>query len=290
MVIWQAAAPTQAVAKQLQAFVEAGGSVFCFPPGNDAAAGPLGITWNSSENSPPDGPFRIASWDDLDGPLARTENGSPLQIARVEATRRQIPTLTDPTTPVYATFGDGRPFLLGRRIGAGNVFACAAVPTPNWGNLGEGLVLLPMTQRILLLGGARLAPPTLGIAGAWKPEDPAETWSPADAASGKDWRWHAGIYQSGAKKVALNRPEIEDEPDIVPEERIKELLKGPKLTILSGALDLKADRLQSEIWSIMIVIAMLAMCAEMLLATSKGLLPVKPALKARPATAAPAAA
>ncbi len=280
LILWQAGTPTDAVARQLESFVEAGGVLVCFPPATDAAAGPLGLTWNAPEDSPAEGPFQLPSWDDLDGPLARTDNGSPLPVARLEILRRQIPTLTDPATHVYATFGDGRPFLSGRRQGAGHLFACATLPVPEWSNLGDGLVLLPMAQRMLLLGGKKLAPPALGLAGEWKPSDEQESWTPVDSASGRDWRWNSGIYQSGEKRVALNHPEIEDAPDAVPTDRIKELLRGAKLTVLSDALDLKADRLQSEIWPIMIFVAMLAMCAEMLLATSKGLLPVKPALKA----------
>ena len=45
---------------------------------------------------------------------------------------------------------------------------------------------------------------------------------------------------------------------------------------MAGALELKADRLQSEIWPAMIVITMLFMCVEMALATSKAMLPAKP--------------
>jgi len=37
----------------------------------------------------------------------------------------------------------------------------------------------------------------------------------------------------------------------------------------------KADHLQSEIWPLLVVLAMLAMCIEMALATSKGLTPNK---------------
>jgi hypothetical protein len=45
--------------------------------------------------------------------------------------------------------------------------------------------------------------------------------------------------------------------------------------VMTGALDLKADRLQSEIWPAMIIATMVFMCLEMLLATSKGIAPVK---------------
>jgi hypothetical protein len=49
---------------------------------------------------------------------------------------------------------------------------------------------------------------------------------------------------------------------------------------MAGALELKADRLQSEIWPAMVVLTMLFMCAEMALATSKAMIPMKPAVRA----------
>ena len=51
---------------------------------------------------------------------------------------------------------------------------------------------------------------------------------------------------------------------------------------MAGALEVKADRLMNEIWPAMVIATMLFMCLEMLLATSKAMLPVK--LKAKPKT------
>ena len=89
--------------------------------------------------------------------------------------------------------------------------------------------------------------------------------------------------------MALNRPASEDQLDTVQRERIDEMLRGVKLTVMADALALKADRLQSEIWPTMIVATMLFMCVEMLLATSKAMLPTKPGAKpgtpSRPTTA-----
>ena len=76
--------------------------------------------------------------------------------------------------------------------------------------------------------------------------------------------------------MALNRPDAEDAPEITDRARLPELLRGVKLTVMAGALELKADRLQSEIWPAMVVLTMLFMCVEMALATSKAMLPMKP--------------
>ena len=273
LVIWQAGTPSASVAKEMQSFVESGGVLFCLP--SESSTGPLGLTWNAAESAPVEGPYRVTTWDDLDGLLAKTDNGTPLPIAKLDITLRQIPALNDPTSHLSASFADGLPFLLSRKIGSGYLYACATLPEAAWSSLGEGFVLLPMVQRALQQGSRRLSPPSQEIVGEWKPADPAETWTNAAQDSPRDWRWHAGIYQSGQRKIALNPPVAEIDPDVINTEKIKELLPGLKLDVLAGAVDIKADHLQSEIWPLLVVFAMLAMCIEMWLATSKGLTPNK---------------
>ena len=279
--VWMTTAPEEAVSKAIEAWVQAGGILLCFPPGSEGGTSPLGVAWGAAESAERNAPFRVTAWDELDGPLARTESGASLPLARLEIQRRQIP-ITGQDAHVYASFADGRAFLLGRKVGAGHVFACATLPEQTWSNFGDGLVLLPMVQRLLTLGGQRLAPPNLAVAGEWKPADAEEIWTAVEAEHPRDWRWQAGVYQSRARLLALNRPEAEDEPDLVPATRLPDLLPGAKLTVMSGALALRADRLQSEIWPAMVIATMLFMCAEVLLATSKAMLPQKAAAKPQP--------
>ena len=276
-IIWAAPAPSEAVAKSLQTWVQAGGVLLCLPPGGEGA-GPLGVTWGAVESAPKDAPFRITAWDDLDGPLARTDSGTPLPLARLEIARRQIPVAGE-AAHTDGSFSDGRAFLVSRKVGAGQVLACATLPEPEWSSLGDGFVLLPMVQRLLLLGGQRFAPPNMALAGEWKPADAQETWAAVETDRRRDWRWHAGVYQSGTNRLALNRPEAEDAPELTDRARLPELFRGVKLTVMAGALELKADSLQSEIWPAMIVITMLFMCVEMALATSKAMLPQKPPVR-----------
>jgi hypothetical protein len=109
-----------------------------------------------------------------------------------------------------------------------------------------------------------------------EPADAQETWTAVETDRPRDWRWHAGVYQSGTRLLALNRPRRKT-PRSRRTRASSGLLHGAKLTVMSGALALKADRLQSEIWPAMVILTMLFMCAEMLLATSKAMLPQKPA-------------
>jgi hypothetical protein len=285
LIVWMGAAPDDAVTKQLQGWVESGGVLLCFPPGGETSSGPLGVTWGAAESAPKTAPFRVTSWDEVDGPLARTDSGASLPLAKLEVAQRQVPGAGE-KAHVAAAFADGRAFLVSNQVGAGRVFACATLPGAEWSSLGDGFVVLPMVQRLITLGGKRLAPPTMAIAGEWQPADPQEVWSAVETEKRRDWRWHAGVYQSGGHRLALNRPESEDAPEIVEQARLPEMLRGVKLTVMAGALELKADRLQSEIWPMMVMITMLFMCAEMALATSKAMIPMKPAARATGTSAA----
>jgi hypothetical protein len=273
LIVWQGPAPSEAIAKQLLAFAESGGVVVAFPAGGDSGNGPLGITWSAAENGKE--PFRVVSWDELDGPLARTDNGASLPVARLEIARRQIGRIPGETAHVYGVFADGQPFLVGQRIGEGHIFACSAAPDPEWGSFSDGFVLLPMMQRFLVLGGNRLVPPALAIAGEWKPQGEG-IWASVETDRRRDPRWHSGVYKKADRLIALNRPETEEVTDFIDAAAVKKLLPNAKMEVMSDALTMKADRLTSEIWPLMIVATMVFMVLEMLLATSKALIPQKP--------------
>jgi len=267
LIIWTASTPTAPVEKSLKSWVESGGVLLCFPPSDSSTQGPLGLAWSKIEASTQDTPFRVGTWDDLDGPLAHTESGPPLPLPKLEIPRRQIPT-TDSSHSV-ATFSDGPPFLLTRKLGTGLLAAFATLPDPQWSNLADGFVLLPAVQRLISLGGQRLSPPNLAVAGEWQPPDPLESWTALSESSPHDWRWNAGVYQSGSQRLALNRPAIEDLPEKLDPTSLPTLFHDLNLTVMTNALNIKADSLQSEIWTAMILVTMLFMCAEMALATSK---------------------
>jgi hypothetical protein len=102
-------------------------------PERDAVpvVGPLGLSWGAVENSGKD-LFRVTNWDERDGPLSNTDNGTALPLARLEVSRRQLAHIAGETSHVYATFADGQPFLTGQRIGAGTLLACATLPEADW--------------------------------------------------------------------------------------------------------------------------------------------------------------
>ncbi|MEQ1850041.1 MAG: BatA domain-containing protein, partial [Chthoniobacteraceae bacterium] len=208
LVVWQGAPPTDADAKSLQQFVEGGGVLLALPPGGAGGEGPLGLSWAAAEKSGRD-PFRVTAWDELDGPLSRTDAGASLPLARLAVQQRQLPRNAEGTAHVYGAFADGQPFLTGRRLGDGYVFACSTLPEADWSTLDDGFVILPMVQRLLTLGANRLAPPAMAVAGEWQPGGGDESWAPVETDRRRDPRWNAGVYKRRARLLALNRPETE---------------------------------------------------------------------------------
>lgn len=274
LVIWAADAPDEATAGLLREWVDNGGILLCFPPPTIGVQGLLGLSWSAMEEAEANAPFRVASWDDLDGPLAGTENGAALPLPRLELLRRRLPVLQG-NSHVYGAFADGKPFLVGQKLGDGQIFAFATTPDATWGNFADGFVLLPAIQRLLTVGGQRLSPPVMAIAGQWQPKNADERWQSLEPGKTGDLRWTSGVYQFGERKIALNRPESEDLPDLTEPSRLPELLPGVKLDVMVGAMAQRADSLQSEIWPMMIIGMMLFMCGEMYLATSRAMAPAR---------------
>src|SRR5262249_26994451 len=115
--VWQGAAPGETEAKAMEQFVNDGGVLLALPPGKNASGenisrGPPGIGWGEIEKGGKD-PLRVTAWDDLDGPLARTDSGTSLPLARLAVLQRQIPRATSGAAHVYGAFADGQPFLTG---------------------------------------------------------------------------------------------------------------------------------------------------------------------------------
>jgi hypothetical protein len=274
LVIWQGPAPTnEKQTNDMLAFIKKGGVVLAVPPGQGVTQGPLGLAWSALESAPEDAPWKIANWDEQEGPLMKSEGGKSLPVDRTLILQRQVPLLpANEESPVriYGTFSDGKPFLAGVSIGKGRLLAMATLPGPAWSNVGNGVVLLPVVQRLLREGGQRLAPPAAALVGFWKPAETDGVWTPVDG-SDKNWRWEAGIYQQGNSTIALNRPPEEDINGTVDPAALPPLLPEMKVDVMQGALEQGSDSLQSEIWPLLIMAAMIFMIGEMIVATSKAM-------------------
>jgi hypothetical protein len=266
LLIWQAAMPDSDTAASMSRFINEGGVVIMFPPASQANGEFMGLSWGDITEAPAGKPFKIAQWDDRSGLLANTENGQALPLAELECKRFQA--ILDKgegkeEATVIAQFADSRPFMVQKHDGDGSIFLVSSLPDPEWSDLINGTVLVPMLQRALYQGGSRLSQVSLAWCGEWAPEDDRSTWISLDADKNefKDPRWHAGVYRAGSQTIALNTPPAEFETTTLSEEAARPLFGRIPVQTLEARHEHTGD-LQSEIWRILLLAALISMVVE----------------------------
>jgi hypothetical protein len=270
LVIWIGRAPSGEAAATLERFAAAGGSVLFLPPADDAPP-PAGdeetaFSWGEAETAPPERPFRVATWEDIDGPLARTADGRPLPVDRLAIVARRGVVWPDAVRGEWnavASCSDGPPFLLRRTVGDGVAYLCTGRPAAGWTDGDEGRVLVPLVQRLLARGGRRLGATVFAEAGAWR-ADGGERWMSADGEA-RDPMVEAGTYRLGDRWLALNRPASEDRPAALDPSRVEGLLSGVPVAVTEAMIGERAPARQSEIWPLLAVLALLFLAVEALL-------------------------
>ncbi len=274
-VIWQAGRAPANGAAWVELFVRAGGSLLVLPPADDGDAGVLGVQWGEVESVDEKTPFRIGMWNEYDGPLARTAQGQDLPVAAVSCMRRRIPVFDNSSETggvdnaagdwhAVASFVDGKPFLLRSFIGKGQAYVCTTLPEAGWSSLGKSWLLIPMVQRIVAAGGGRLSGQESALCGEWTPTGD-EPWMTVDSETRKDCRWQAGVYRSGERLVALNRPSREDMPGALSIDEACDLFGELPVQVAAKLERAGTSQLQSEIWRQFIYLALLCMVGESIL-------------------------
>ncbi|PTX94724.1 hypothetical protein DB346_22175 [Verrucomicrobia bacterium LW23] len=305
-VIWQGALPVGDTAAMLKAYIQNGGVVVFFPPSSGAApalpagtaatdqAAPAfgGVVWGAPQITPKEDGWRVGSWDEQDGPLAKSEEGINLPVGDLRVSKRQE--ILPGDAAILARFGDGQPFLVRARLGAGAVYFCATLPLRDWSTLARGDVLLPMVQRMVSEGARRLSTPYALSCGEPLPPSP-DGWirldgepakaaaeapaSPAPSAAApapgikRVPDFNAGIYRGSPGLIAVNRPTLEDDPQRVEQAEALRTLAPLSVSILSAAsiaapvpgTTAAADTgggLQGEVWRGFLVTMLLLLVAE----------------------------
>ncbi|MEW6304221.1 MAG: BatA domain-containing protein [Verrucomicrobiota bacterium] len=274
LVIWQLPLPQGETEQRLRAFAESGGVLLFVPPGEAGPQKFAGTAWGGKQLSAPEKNYRIAQWEEKEGPLAKTDEGLSLPVPELEVRRRQQITGERNT---LASFDDGEAFLVRHNLGRGQAWFCATLPGVEWSTLGEGLVLVPMTQRLLQTGTRRLTQAVLASCGELSAVELAKSWTPVDATGQKDIRVNSGIYRSGDRLVAVNRPATEDEAESLESaaaQRLFGVLPFQMLTEERG----RDGRMSGEVWRMFLGAMLLFLLVEAVLI----LPPAKPATTAAP--------
>ncbi|MHB8522239.1 MAG: BatA domain-containing protein [Limisphaerales bacterium] len=261
LLVWQDALPSGPLAERVRTFVEEGGVVIFFPPGQGDTRRFNGVGWGEVQPAETGSSFRINRWDEEQGPLAKTDEGLSLPLAQATFQLRQ---LVVGQKSVLAAFTDGAPFLTRQSLGRGEVFFCASLPDPAWSSLGEGPVLVPLLQRLLQAGSRRLQQVASVACGELSAADLARRWEPVEANTPKDIRVHAGVYRSGNRLMAVNRPATEDDTEILESDQARRLFGSLPFQTLEERRG-RSTSLQGEIWRLFLLGMLLFLLVEGLL-------------------------
>lgn len=272
LLVWADGTPSMEQGNLVLKWLETGGVFLTFPPAFEGASGLNGISWNqieSTKQAPP-----ITSWDENDGPLAKTESGNNLPLHQLSVFTRQTP-VTPPTSHVVATFSDGQSFLTRVPSGKGQLYLSSTRVSESWSSLHDGTVLVPLLQRLLMEGRSLRESPSMEFAGEWRPHSD-EVWNfETDCIRAEDQskarkrnpRWDAGVYRSGNRVIALNRPPIEDAPEAVPPSEVLGLLPSSQTHIFEGAIESTSADEASEVWPLLMGLLIALVCSESILST-----------------------
>ena len=257
LIVWHGTMPDTATGSRLQTFAEDGGVVLLLPDEKPDANKFQGLGWgalNAVTNAAE--PLRVKEWSERDGPLANTEEGFNLPVDEVQVLKRAN---IEGEGTVLAKFSDGQPLLMRKALGRGSVFLCSTLPNDVWSSLGHGPVLVPMMQRLLQSGAARLNQETLLVCGQLSVTDRDRNWASVDA-SGKDIRVDAGVYRAGERLVAVNRSPAEDEPEVLAADQAQGLFAGMPFQLMEESRT--RDALQGEIWRMLLFGMLLFLIVE----------------------------
>ena len=264
LVIWHAPLPQGDTSIALREFINEGGRLVFFPTGEATAVRFVGLGWGEKQTTEKD-PFKIGRWDEDQGPLANTDEGLLLPLNQLTVKQRQK---IVGEAAILAAFNDGQAFLARQTIGQGEVYFCSILPLLTWSNLGDGMVIVPMIQRLLAAGSSRFQRNFIIETGRASAGDMQLEWTSAETGQRGNLQTEAGVYRSGDRWLVVNRPENENEFKRVEDEKVSALFSGLTFRLFQAQRD--NTSLQSEIWDKFLILMLIALLIEAWLICPKG--------------------
>jgi len=278
LVVWQAPLPEGEMANALRRFADEGGRVVFFPPGQPSTARFAGLGWGEKQTSG-DAGFAVGRWDEDQGPLANTDEGLLLPLAKLGVRQRQQ---VVGQAAVLAAFDDAQALLVRQALGQGEVYFCTTLPLLAWSEMGDGLVVVPMLQRLLAAGSRRLQRDSVAECGQVSAGDLQLEWTSAETGLRGDVQTQAGVYKNGDRWLLVNRPAAEDEFERVEDSAVAGLFGSLPFQLFQAQRDDTA--LQGEIWRLFLFLMLLALLVEAWLIRPSSMAEATP-LKPQPAAA-----
>jgi hypothetical protein len=279
LILWQAALPEAGAADAVSRFVARGGQVIFLPPESPTTTAFNGMAWQTwTEHSPP---LRPSSWRADEGLLAATLTGAALPVGELEL--RRTCGIAGDGTPL-AVLPDGRPLLVRAADDRGGVSFLATTPAVRDSDLAaNGVVLYAVVQRAIdagleTVGNARQVDAVaMVLGGADAGGQRISQQRSSQQRSQEDWRqiagppsasteagFHAGVYASRGRLLAVNRPAAEDAAEVVDDRQIETLFQG----LSFSRFEQKAGGLGAiveEVWRLFLVALLVALVVEGLL-------------------------
>jgi len=278
LVVWQTPLPKGEMANALRSFADEGGRVVFFPPGQPSTARFAGLGWGEKQTSG-DAGFAVGRWDEDQGPLANTDEGLLLPLAKLGVRQRQQ---VVGQAAVLAAFDDAQALLVRQALGQGEVYFCTTLPLLAWSEMGDGLVVVPMLQRLLAAGSRRLQRDSVAECGQVSAGDLQLEWTSAETGLRGDVQTQAGVYKNGDRWLLVNRPAAEDEFERVEDSAVAGLFGSLPFQLFQAQRDDTA--LQGEIWRLFLFLMLLALLIEAWLVRPSSMAEAAP-LKPQPAAA-----
>jgi hypothetical protein len=258
LIAWSGPLPTGVLADSLNQFANSGGEVIFFPSSAPSPAQVAGMGWGEAANATSNQVMTVSKWNELDGPLAKTEEGLGVPLTQLEVYRRAA--ISGQGT-ILASFGDSAPFLVRKIAGKGAIYFCATSPDANWSSLAEGPVLVPMLQRLLNSGARRVNSAAMVECDELAVRS-SDGWVSMEGK--KNPRTDAGVYRANNRLVAVNRSAQENELERLDSAEAKKLF-GNLSFQMHRDKSTRNDRLQGEVWRMFLVLMLLFLIVEGLL-------------------------
>ena len=188
---------------------------------------------------------------------ANTDEGLLLPLNQLTVKQRQQ---IIGQAAVLAAFEDGQALLTRQTIGLGEVYFCSTLPLLTWSELGDGLVVVPMLQRLLASGSRRFQRNFMSETGKVSAGDMQLEWTSVETGQRGDLQIEAGVYKSADRWLVVNRPANENEFQRVEDEAVAALFSGLSFRLFQAQRD--NTSLQSEIWDKFLFLMLIVLLVE----------------------------
>jgi len=264
LVLWQGPLPQDEAAEHVRTALARGCRVLFFPPASPGTEEFAGVRWGAWTERQ-DG-VAVETWRGDQDLLANTQNGSALPVGELQV--RRWCGLSGEFTHL-ATLNGGDPLLARVATNGGGAYFCTTTPTYSDSSLAtQGVAFYVLIQRAQAAGAEALettrqwnAGPLASTSTSSDNDQPWTRLAGGDEAISTDYSFHAGVYSSGDRLLAVNRPPEEDGAPVLDSDQVAGLFQGLDYSRVDDQEGNVASLIQ-EIWRVFLLAMMVSLLVE----------------------------